>query len=145
VRFGGPQDLARILQLERETAHAAHWSEQAYVAAFQPGVPERVILLAEDEDHLQGFVVARFSPPECELENIVVAASVRRQGIASRLFESLISEARKRSAQTILLEVRESNSAARCFYRKLGFRESGCREGYYSEPVEAAIVCILNF
>jgi len=38
------------------------------------------------------------------------------------------------------LEVRESNTRAKAFYRGLGFEEAGRREGYYRQPEEAAVV-----
>ena len=43
-------------------------------------------------------------------------------------------------ARTILLEVRESNSAARKLYEKCGFVQSGRRQRYYKQPEEDAIL-----
>jgi ribosomal protein S18 acetylase RimI-like enzyme len=36
--------------------------------------------------------------------------------------------------------VRESNQGAIAFYERLGFRRVGWREGYYQQPVEAALI-----
>jgi ribosomal-protein-alanine N-acetyltransferase len=44
-----------------------------------------------------------------------------------------------------LLEVRESNASARGLYEKQGFREAGRRRGYYTDPVEDAILYSLRF
>lgn len=126
--------------MERQTPELAHWSEQAYKDVFEPGAPERLLLLSESDGQLQGFLVARFTPGDCELENIVVAPENRRHGIARQLLESLIVKARERGVQKILLDVRESNTVARSLYRKLGFQETGRRKNYYANPTEDAIL-----
>jgi len=47
---------------------------------------------------------------------------------------------RAEGAESIFLEVRESNLAARSFYQDSAFVESGRRKGYYSDPQEDAVV-----
>jgi ribosomal-protein-alanine N-acetyltransferase len=120
-----------------------HWSEQTYRTAIQPGAPERYLWIIED-GQLQAFLVARLSAAECELENLVVAAQYRRRGLASQLMQVLIAAAREHSLERILLEVRESNQAARALYEKLGFQVKGRRKAYYSQPPEDAIVLVLT-
>jgi ribosomal-protein-alanine N-acetyltransferase len=122
----------------------AHWSEQAYWAVFQPGAPERILLLAENIDQLCGFLIARFGASECELENIVVSPAIRRRGIASQILNRLIAAARERHLEHIHLEVRESNLAARGLYQKLGFEPSGRRRAYYRNPQEDALTFTLR-
>lgn len=120
-----------------------HWSEQTYLTVFQPAAPERHLWVIEDDGKLQAFLVARFSAAECELENLVVAEAQRRRGLASELLLSLIGSARERKLERVLLEVRESNQAARALYGKLGFQENGRRKTYYRQPSEAAILLTL--
>jgi ribosomal-protein-alanine N-acetyltransferase len=120
-----------------------HWSEQTYQAVFKPEAAERILWVVEEVGQLQGFLVARFAPSECELENLVVASDSRRQGWASSLLQALITEARARHLERILLEVRPSNPAARALYERFGFRLEGKRKNYYSQPPEDAIVLVL--
>jgi ribosomal-protein-alanine N-acetyltransferase len=40
----------------------------------------------------------------------------------------------------VFLEVRESNAAARCFYEKAGFVQTGRRKSYYTDPAEDAVL-----
>ena len=87
--------------------------------------------------------MARINPPECELENIVVADTHRRHGLAARLLKQLITAARERDAEQILLEVRESNLPALSLYRKLGFSMTGRRTCYYRDPNEDAVLFTL--
>ena len=132
-----------MVALERGVPNLVHWSEQSYKNVFQPGAPERIFLVIEDNGELHAFLVARFSAAECELENLVVAAEYRRRGLASDLLQALIETARERNLERILLEVRESNQAARALYAKLGFQENGRRKAYYGQPAEDAILLAL--
>jgi [ribosomal protein S18]-alanine N-acetyltransferase len=132
------------VQLERSVSGLAHWSEQTYLTVFQPEAPERILWVIEDDSKLQAFLVARFSAADCELENLVVSESERCRGLASELVRSLIASARERNLERILLEVRESNEAARALYGKLGFQENGRRKGYYRQPPEDAILLVLT-
>jgi [ribosomal protein S18]-alanine N-acetyltransferase len=131
-----------IVALERTVPNLVHWSEQSYKSIFESGAPERVLWVIEDDGKLQAFLVARFSAAECELENLVVAAAHRRRGLASQLLQSLIASARERNTERILLEVRESNEAARALYGRFGFQLAGNRKAYYSQPTEDALLLV---
>ena len=121
-----------------------HWSEQTYQKAFQPGASERSLWVIEDEGQLQAFLIARFTAAECELENMVVAKQHRRRGLGSQLLRALVASARQRKQGRVLLEVRESNQAARALYKNVGFQENGRRKSYYSQPPEDAILLVLT-
>ncbi len=138
VRSATAADLPALLALEGGSAGAAHWSEAQYDRLFAEA--GRVILVIE-ESSVQGFIVGRDLGPEWEIENIVVASSVQRRGLGTRLVQELLDLARNRGAQAVFLEVRESNRAARALYSKSGFVETGRRRGYYRNPEEDALVC----
>jgi ribosomal-protein-alanine N-acetyltransferase len=143
IRPATPADLAAIRALEQQAATAAHWSERDYDALFSSDAPKRIGLLAEDDDQLCGFCIARCSADEWEIENVVVAQARRRSGIATELVRRVIFAVRPTGA-AVLLEVRESNVAARQLYEKLGFVEAGRRAGYYREPPEDALLLRLS-
>ncbi len=146
-----------MMDLERQSPPAAHWSRQQYEGLFldpkqQPSEP--FVLIAED-DHQQSesissspdilaFLVAHRVDTEWELENIVVAEAARRRGMGEGLLRAFIAHARTGRGHRIFLEVRGSNQAARALYRKAGFEESGLRKGYYLDPAEDAILCRLS-
>lgn len=136
-------DIPALMALEREATTAAHWRQADYDRVFDPISPPRLCLVMEDEAGIQGFLVARNAGLEWELENIIVAASARRRGIGKRLLAELTVRATARGAQTVFLEVRESNLAARRLYENANFLESGRRKQYYREPAEDAISYVL--
>jgi ribosomal-protein-alanine N-acetyltransferase len=142
VRAGRSGDLEALVALERSSPTAAHWPESFYAVLFENGAAERISLVVEEEE-LRGFLVARVAGDECELENVVLAASSQRRGLGSKLIRALIDEVRDRKVARIFLEVRESNLAARALYLKCGFAISGRRSSYYADPSEDAVLYAL--
>jgi len=138
-------DVPALMTLEKHAVTAAHWSAEQYHAVFSPSQISRIALVIEDEAAIQGFLSARGVGPEWELENIAIADPARRRGLGTRLLGEFLNTARSRGATAVFLEVRESNSAARCLYEKLAFLESGRRSNYYRDPQEAAIIYRLDF
>jgi len=144
IRDARSEDREAIVALEKESPTAAHWAESFYIGLFESGAADRVALVAEEEGEVRGFLIARVTCDECELENIVVAESERRHGLGSRLVRSLIDELRDRKVDRIFLEVRESNTAARRFYESFGFANAGYHKSYYSNPTEDAVLYSLT-
>jgi [ribosomal protein S18]-alanine N-acetyltransferase len=160
LRLANLADVPALMDLERQSPTAAHWSHQQYEALFvtardrQPS--ERLAWVVEDEPRIQpekasrgaheilAFLVAHLVEQEWELENIVVAESTRRRGVATRLLGEFVAHARAEQGSGIFLEVRQSNQSARGLYQKIGFKETGLRKGYYSSPPEDAILCRLS-
>jgi len=146
IRPATSADLAAILELERSTPSAAHWSQAQYDAILNaPHATERLVLIAEVEAGPSGFLVARSASDEWEIENVVVAEFARRRGLGRKLVESLRDAARPRGARALFLEVRESNLAALALYESCGFKKTGRRIGYYSCPTEDAILYSFAF
>jgi ribosomal-protein-alanine N-acetyltransferase len=145
IRYARAADIPDLMALEKPAATAAHWSLKQYEAVFSAEPPPRVMLIVGDEAGVQGFIVGRTLEKEWEIENIVVAGSARRRGLGTRAVGEFLELARLRGADTIFLEVRESNVTARRLYEKFAFRESGRRKLYYQDPTEDAIVYQLAF
>jgi len=163
VRPAEFDDIPRLLAIERQSPSAAHWSEREYDALFSAtrstladgtvagdGVPRRICLVVEmaaeivansrADPTIAGFLVALCLGKEWEIENLVVASALRRQGCANLLLRELLSRAGNQGAGRVLLEVRESNQAARAFYARWGFQMIGRRRNYYRDPEEDAIL-----
>jgi [ribosomal protein S18]-alanine N-acetyltransferase len=140
IREACPADVLAIMELERQSAMAAHWREADYVRIFTEGSPSRLALVAEEDEALLGFLVASHVGPEWEIENVAVAAQVTRRGLGSRLIREFLTLAEERGVESVFLEVRESNRAARALYETLKFVETGRRKNYYSGPLEDAVV-----
>ena len=155
IRTAAPADIPAMLELERQSATAAHWTEVQYQHVFQSpeSAPSQRLALVIDEDHDAGFeprskrefrliafLIAKHLGSEWELENIVVVSTFRRKGVGTALLNELLTRARAINSESVFLEVRESNQAARALYAKWGFEQAGRRQGYYNNPPEAAIL-----
>ncbi|HEY6369684.1 MAG TPA: ribosomal protein S18-alanine N-acetyltransferase [Candidatus Sulfotelmatobacter sp.] len=141
IRPATSADIPAIMHLERHSPTAGHWTEDQYRQAFRRDGATRLVLIAEDEQTSPvGFLVAQHLAPEWELENIVVAPTARRKGLAKRLLDALLAAAKKTNSKSVFLEVRESNTAARTLYETAGFEQSGRRKSYYTNPPEDAVL-----
>jgi [ribosomal protein S18]-alanine N-acetyltransferase len=143
TRVATQSDIPAVVQLEQRTAAAAHWGEEQYNKIFHPP-PRRIMLVIEEAHLLRGFLVASAVSTEWEIENVVVDDAVRRRGLGMRLIGHLVSQARSEQAQSIFLEVRESNGSARALYEKAGFVQIGRRSAYFRNPTEDAILYRLS-
>ncbi len=139
VRLATPADVPAILAIERASDSAAHWTEDAYTRLWTDSGISRTVLVAEVPE-IAGFAVVRNVAGEWELENIAVAKEFRRRGVASALMQSVLGVVAERQGFRLILEVRESNHAARGLYERHGLRALGRRHAYYQNPVEDAIL-----
>ena len=145
VRAATLADISPIMELEEASPSAAHWSRQQYEEIFSPSGPMRIALVIEENGRIEGFFVARAVGLEWEIENTVVAAAARRNGLGSLLLGKFLEIARESATEAVFLEVRESSHAARALYHKWNFIESGSRKLYYRDPEEDAIIYRLCF
>ena len=91
-------------------------------------------------DERGGMILARVAADEAEILTLAVMPEARRNGIARRLMEAAIAEARRRSARSMVLEVGVLNVPAMALYAALGFAEVGRRSGYYAKGEDALIL-----
>ena len=83
-----------------------------------------------------GFVLYRLAADEAEILSVAVDPAYRRRGIGKTLLENTLRHVYRDGAQSIHLEVEDSNHAAIGLYRGAEFRESGRRAGYYTQGRE---------
>lgn len=78
-----------------------------------------------------GLALGRIVLDELHVLDVAVASDHRRRGIGRRVVDALIEAAAARGCRVALLELRESNEAARSLYRASGFVVVGRRPRYY--------------
>jgi ribosomal-protein-alanine N-acetyltransferase len=136
IRSAELSDVPAALKIAQQAPAAAQWTAEQYCSVIAQGV----VLVAERENRICGFIAAQTRAGNLEIENVVVEKQYLRRGIASLLVREIMKCARMGEASEVILEVRESNRAARSLYEKLGFRRQGTRAAYYCNPPEAAIL-----
>ena len=136
VRLAKSGDIPAILKVERDAKSAAHWAPHEYERLIEFGL----LLVRAEGNCLHGFIAAQEIAGEWHLQNIVVSEPFRRRGVADALLSALLKHAEEQAGQAVLLEVRESNAAARSLYGKHGFQLVGGRPRYYKDPEEDALL-----
>jgi ribosomal-protein-alanine acetyltransferase len=140
VRVFEPGDADAILSIQAESPEVAQWSRRAYERLVQEKMTGWI---AEANGSISGFVAARQVAGDAEILNFAVRSAARRGGIGALLLNEVLAWAKSTHAEKIYLEVRESNRAARAFYERHGFRETGRRPRYYDAPTEDALLLAL--
>lgn len=87
----------------------------------------------------QGFAMGRLVAGEAELLTIAVDPVAQGQGEGTRLLRAFLDELRRRGAETVFLEVAETNAPARALYTGAGFAVTGRRRAYYHGPDGSAV------
>ncbi|MGH2369451.1 MAG: ribosomal protein S18-alanine N-acetyltransferase [Chloroflexota bacterium] len=77
---------------------------------------------------------------EAHITSLAVKPGFRSRGLGELLMLSLFDMAVRVNARWLTLEVRVSNMVARTLYQKLGFREAGIRQRYYTDNNEDAVI-----
>ncbi len=137
-----------IIKLNEEHIKAIHGIEEScFQSPWSENTIEALIKSEKaqcfgcfEEDTLVGYVALEWVLDEGSLTNLAVLPQYRRKGIAEKLTNALLEEARQRALQFVTLEVRVTNTPASNLYRKIGFDEVGVRKGYYSNPREDALL-----
>lgn len=93
-----------------------------------------------EQNELLGHCLMQLAGDTAEIHAVTVAAAHRRRGAAQALLAACAAEAAAHGAARLLLEVRESNAAARALYQKTGFTALGVRKNFYAQPAENAII-----
>ena len=138
VRDAVRSDIPSLAALERE-CFSEPWSEKGFDEFFESG--SSVCLAAEKDGVVVGYIGATLSFGDAAVTNIAVTKDFRRIGVGTALIEAMRSRG---DASRLLLEVRESNTAARSFYERNGFRVDGKRKNFYSFPREDAVLMSLG-
>ncbi len=138
LRRAAPQDLREIAELAREVLCDA-WTLVGFEEHLRAARSDLWWVCGSD-GRAAGYLAARYLAGEGEIFSIGVRASLRRQGLASRLLKALETSQEWRGVARIHLEVRESNQAAQAFYARQGFVRVGKRPRYYPDGEMAILM-----
>jgi ribosomal protein S18 acetylase RimI-like enzyme len=106
--------------------------ERGYVRWFetQLEVDEAILLVAEDEDGIVGYVYARMEPRSynelldacTKLHDIFVAERGRRRGVGEALLRETFRRAKAKGAPRVVLLTASQNTGAHRLFHRMGFR-----------------------
>ena len=87
----------------------------------------------EENDDVLAYGVMSTGGGEAHILTVVVKEGARGRKLGRQMMQHLLNTASKHKVETVLLEVRPSNTIAVNLYEKLGFSEIGVRKDYYPD------------
>ncbi len=141
IRDASSRDLPQIIEIER-LAFDHPWSRDSFLRELSLPFSRTVVAITINgtTEAITGYLCRWLVADECHILNVAVHPAARRAGIAARLMDDAIAEAKREKARFVTLEVRRSNVAARSLYRKLTFEERRLRRNYYGSGEDAIVM-----
>jgi ribosomal-protein-alanine N-acetyltransferase len=139
-----PADLLSVLAIEN-VSFPNPWHESTFRGEIQHRpISFPYVVVHSVLRKVIGYIIYWQIGEEVQINNIAVHPDFRRLGIGEAVLRQVIEEVKLRGVRLVTLEVRPSNTAALSLYKKIGFRLLTIRRGYYSNPVEDALVLALH-
>ncbi len=137
IRSAVLEDLDAVCVIEG-ASNPSPWTRAAFESEMNREVSTIDVMV--ENGVIVGFVVHWLVVGEGHLLNVAVSPDARRRGLGRALVEHVIEVARAAEGVYLMLEVRESNAAARTLYARFDFKLVARRERYYKDNQEAALV-----
>ena len=144
-RFEWVELTARWLsEMERleQTCFTAPWSRAGLESDLLSPTSRWYGAADRQTGRLAAFLGVHICLDEAEIVNVATHPDYRRLGLAEELLREFLRL--PPALSQIFLEVRESNTAARTLYAKLGFSAYAVRRNYYEKPTEDAVLMRLQ-
>lgn len=112
---------------------------------FLPLRYNRVILDKGDgpfRGHVLAYQFSHYVVPELHISKIATHRAFQRRGLAALLMEDVFLFCETKGISDITLEVRVTNTPARTFYARLGFKDDYIRKHYYPDREDAVVMCL---
>ena len=144
------EHLPQVLAIE-EAVYPFPWTQRQFLDCLEAGYCMRALFALDAQKHPQalsgmlGYTVAMLVVDEWHVLNLAVHPTVQGKGLGRFLLNTLVMDALQATCQSVLLEVRASNTVAQRLYQSHGFTFKGMRKQYYpaAQGREDALVMVL--
>ena len=142
VRKLTENDLPKVYEIE-QAAHALAWTRGIFNEYLEEGFLAYVL---EAEGEIVSFAFMDMVGKEANIINISVSPEHQRKGYGKMLLKHLLQMAKDNECESLFLEVRESNTAAKLLYENMGFRVIDTKQDYFpaAEGREDALVLAMS-
>lgn len=137
-RFVNQDDFEQVLKIENE-CFKQPYSRKDLEYEFKEN-PVNKIVVAEDGGKIVGFIDYLITFNSSTIMQVAVTENYRKNGIATQLLSEMEKSFPKEIddlVETITLEVRESNKAAKALYLKNGYEIVVTKKNYYKDGENA--------
>ncbi|HAU0588563.1 TPA: ribosomal-protein-alanine N-acetyltransferase, partial [Legionella pneumophila] len=136
-------DIENVYSIETNV-HIAPWSKDILRDCVLVGYDCRVLEINNgDSSILAGYIISRISNNSCHILNLCIAKPLQSKGLGRKLLQTVLySLSKYTQTESVILEVRPSNSAALHLYETMGFEKVEIKKDYYKDKnsVEDAIL-----
>ena len=137
-RLARQEDFEQVLEIENE-CFKQPYTRKELEYEFNEN-PVNKIIVAESEGKIIGFIDFLITFNSSTIMQVAVTNKFRGQGIATQLLSEMEHSFPKEIddvVETITLEVRESNEAAKALYLKNGYELVVVKKNYYKDGENA--------
>ena len=133
-------DIDAVMEIEKDL-FPDPWTAEGFLT-FLMRDDAVFLVIEENRKHKEilAYAGALLVLDECDITNVAVRRDRQKEGIGGFLMEGMSRLLSERGIRKIHLEVRSSNASAIRLYERKGFVRDGLRKGYYTGPVEDAIL-----
>ncbi|KNX39471.1 acetyltransferase [Luteipulveratus halotolerans] len=135
MRWG---DIDTLVSLEQALFAGDAWTAESWWGELA-GRPRRAYVVAESAGDLVGYAGVDQGGDVADVMTVAVAPAAQGAGLGQRLMDWMTATVRDSGAESLLLEVRADNDAARKLYDRNGFEQISVRRRYYGD-VDAVIL-----
>lgn len=147
IRMATLENLDELAALEM-ACFSVPWSKKSFEAELKGNQFSRILMVPHSEYGLEvqviGYICVWMVFEEIRFLNLAIHPEFRRRGLATQLIGEAIRLGREEGCCRGMLEVRESNHAAKKLYESFNFQAYATRKSYYTNPTEDAILMILE-
>ena len=134
-------DVEAVLPLERQLFPDDPWSAELFWSELAGWPSTRHYVVAEEDGAVVGYAGLAAPVGDADVQTLAVAPASQGRGLGRALLDELLTEAQRRKAPSVLLEVRTDNGPALGLYSAAGFERLALRKGYYDAGrVDAAVL-----
>jgi len=132
------QDAPTLAQIAAGNPCSAHWSSTDFEKEITN--PAALVLKAQTDGGITGFICCRYTPPDAELTNFAISNNFLRKGLGAALLKQSFQNLKQKGVNSITLEVNEHNIAAINLYFKFGFKQVSRRKKFYNGKDDALLL-----
>ena len=139
IRLGSLADLNSIFNIENTAFLTDPWSIKMIKLEFFKNSLNKSYVL-ESNGKIVGYAFITIIKFEIHLNRIAIDPNYQQKGFGLQLLKKILEENSKN--KSVFLELKYSNISAFKLYSKVGFKKYNIRKNYYSNNIDAILMCI---
>jgi ribosomal-protein-alanine N-acetyltransferase len=124
-------DVEGVQALDAELFGPTAWSAAMFWSELAAGESRWYVLAESAGGELAGYAGLLITGSEADVQTLGVVPAAQGRGVGTRLLRALTTEAVRRGATSLVLEVRADNESAIALYSREGFERISVRRRYY--------------